>query len=181
MVTLLPPSAQGDRNTVVGSFILPETLEETYLLLMTAQGRVKRIPLTEFTDLTGRGLTLLKLKEDDQLAYINLVETGDQFVLATSGGRLLRLEVNDEQLPILSRTAQGNLAIRIRKQEKLAGCAVIYQEDDLLLLSEQGYAKRLPTDAVRLSSVGELGTQAFQFTKKQTFWQASSLFSQMPR
>jgi len=169
LVTLLPPSAQGDRNTVVGSFILPETLEDTYLLLMTAQGRVKRIPLTEFADLTGRGLTLLKLKEDDQLAYINLVETGDQFVLATSGGRLLRLEVNDEQLPILSRTAQGNLAIRIRKQEKLAGCAVIYQEDDLLLLSEQGYAKRLPTDAIRLSSVGELGTQAFQFTKKADF------------
>jgi DNA gyrase subunit A len=166
LVTLLPPSAQGDRNTVVGTFILPDQLEETHLVMVTAQGRIKRLPLTEFADLTGRGLTVLKLKEDDQLAYINLIELGDQLVLATSGGRLLRLEVNDEQLPIMSRTAQGNLAIRVRKQEKLVGCSVIYQEDDLLLMSEQGYTKRLATNALRLSSLGELGTQAFQFAKK---------------
>ncbi|UBF27220.1 DNA topoisomerase 4 subunit A [Kovacikia minuta CCNUW1] len=166
LVTLLPASVQGDRNTVVGSFILPDHLEGTDLLMVTAQGRIKRLPLTEFADLTGRGLTVLKLKEDDQLTYINLVELGDQLVLATSGGRLLRLEVNDEQLPVLSRTAQGNLAIRVRKQEKLVGCSVIYQEDDLLLVSAQGYTKRLPTNALRLSSLGELGTQAFQFTKK---------------
>ncbi|MBD2039070.1 DNA topoisomerase 4 subunit A [Leptolyngbya sp. FACHB-321] len=166
LVTLLPPSAQSDPASVIGCFVLPETLEDTALLLVTQQGRIKRLPLAELGELTGRGLTVLKLKPDDQLAYINLTEVGDQLVLATAGGRLLRLVVNDEQLPLLSRVAQGNLAIRLRKQEKLVGYTLIYQGDDLLLLSEQGYAKRLAIGTLRLSTVGDLGTQSVRFTNK---------------
>ena len=166
LVTLLPPSAQSDPASVIGCFVLPETLDDTALLLVTQQGRIKRLPLTELGELTGRGLTVLKLKPDDQLAYINLTEVGDQLVLATAGGRLLRLVINDEQLPLLSRVAQGNLAIRLRKQEKLVGYTLIYQGDDLLLLSEQGYAKRLAISILRLSTVGDLGTQSVRFTNK---------------
>ncbi|XHX76446.1 MAG: DNA topoisomerase (ATP-hydrolyzing) subunit A [Stenomitos frigidus ULC029] len=166
LITLLPPSAQSDPASVIGCFVLPETLDDTALLLVTQQGRIKRLPLAELGDLTGRGLTVLKLKPDDQLAYINLAEVGDQLVLATAGGRLLRLVVNEEQLPLLSRVAQGNLAIRLRKQEKLVGYTLIYQGDDLLLLSEQGYAKRLAIGTLRLSTVGDLGTQSVRFTHK---------------
>lgn len=169
LVTLLPASAQADRNTIVGSFLLPDDLEANDLLLLTHQGRIKRLPMSDFADLTGRGLTALKLKEDDQLAFVRLVEPDDQVVVASSGGRLLRLEINDEQLPMMSRTAQGNLAMRLRKQEKLVGCTTIYADDTLLLVSEQGYAKRVSIDELRLCKPGELGTQAFQFhTKSDT-------------
>jgi DNA gyrase subunit A len=166
LVTLLPPSAQGAPDAVAGAFVLPEELEGMDLLLGTQQGRIKRLPLAELADLSGRGLTVLKLKEDDQLTYVLLSQVEDQIVLATSGGRLLRLEVNEENLPPMSRTAQGNAAIRLRKQEKLVGCSLIFEGDMLLLVSQQGYAKALPIDALRLSHPGELGTQAFQFTKK---------------
>ena len=166
LVTLLPPSAQSDPASVIGCFVLPETLDDTALLLVTQQGRIKRLPLAELGELTGRGLTVLKLKPDDQLAYVSLTEVGDQLVLATAGGRLLRLVINDEQLPLLSRVAQGNLAIRLRKQEKLVGYTLIYQGDDLLLLSEQGYAKRLAIDTLRLSTMGDLGTQSVRFANK---------------
>lgn len=166
LITLLPPSAQSDPASVVGCFVLPELLDDTALLLVTQQGRIKRLPLAELGELTGRGLTVLKLKPDDQLAYVTLTEVGDQLVLATAGGRLLRLVISDEQLPALSRVAQGNVAIRLRKQEKLVGYSLIYQGDDLLLLSAQGDAKRLAIDTLRLSTVGDLGTQSFRFTNK---------------
>ncbi|HEY9907730.1 MAG TPA: DNA topoisomerase (ATP-hydrolyzing) [Thermosynechococcaceae cyanobacterium] len=167
LVTLLPPSAQGDPNTVVDRFLLPdENLEQTFLLLVTQQGRIKRLALSEFTDLTGRGLTLIKLKDDDQLAFANLVELGNQVVVAASGGRLLRLAVTDESLSIASRVAQGNLAMRLRKQEKLVGCAVLSQTDSLLLLSQEGYIKHLGLRSLRLSTPGELGTQSFVFSSK---------------
>lgn len=166
LVTLLPPSAQAEPGSVVDCFVLPDQADGLDLLMVTQQGRIKRLPLSELAELTGRGLTILKLKDDDQLAYVTLTEAGDQLVLGTSGGRLLRLGVNDEQLPILSRTAQGHLAMRLRKQEKLVGCTLIYAEDDLLLVSTEGYTKRLDIDTLRLSNLGDLGTQAFQFTKK---------------
>lgn len=167
LVMLLPPSAQGDPGTVVDRFLLPtENLDTTFLLLVTQQGRIKRLPLTEFADLTGRGLSLLKLKDDDQLAFAHRVKLGDQVVVAATGGRLLRLAITDEQLPIGSRAAQGNLAMRLRKQEKLVGCTVLSGADSLLIVSEEGYVKHLGVKTLRLSIPGELGTQAFVFSSK---------------
>jgi DNA gyrase subunit A len=166
LMTLLPPSAQGDPATVVNHFLLPDDRDSLHLLLLTQQGRIKRLPLAEFADLTGRGLTLLKLKDDDQLIEFQLIAPEAEIVLVTSGGRLLRFVANDEQLPIVSRTAQGNLAIRLRKQETLVGCAAIGANQSLLLLSNQGDAKRMAIAKLRRSSLGELGTQVFQFTSK---------------
>jgi DNA gyrase subunit A len=168
LLTLLPPSAQGDRNAIVHSFILPDELEEITLLLLSAEGRLKRLPLTEFSDLSGRGLVVMKFKEEDQLVYARLVEPGEQLVLASSGGRLLRLEVNEDNLPMMSRTAQGNRGMRLRKQDRLVGCATVFEDEELLLITEEGYTKRLPVDELRLSGAGELGTQIRFATKADT-------------
>jgi DNA gyrase subunit A len=161
LITLLPPSAQGEgaRTAIVSSFVLPDALDNTFLLLLTAEGRAKRLPLTDFSDLTGRGLVVLKSKEEDQLVYARLIQLDDQVVLASSGGRLLRLGVNDEDLPVLSRTAQGSRAMRLRKQDRLVGCAIVDEGGNLLLVTEEGYTKRIPVADLRLSGSGELGTQ----------------------
>ncbi len=165
LLTLLPPSAQGDRNAIVTSFVLPDDLETLSLVLLTTEGRAKRLPLTEFTDLTGRGLVILKFKDEDQLAYARLVEPREDIILASSSGRLLRIEVNDDNLPILSRTAQGNRAMRLRKQDRLAGCASVFEDDNLLVVTEEGYTKRIAVEELRLSGPGELGTQIRFATK----------------
>ncbi len=168
LLTLLPPSAQGDRNGIVSSFILPDSLEETHLLLVTAEGRVKRLPLREFADLTGRGLVVIKFKDEDQLVYAKLVEPDEQVILASSGGRLLRLEVNDDSLPVMSRTTQGNRGMRLRKQDRLVGCVTVFEDEELLLITAEGYVKRLPVEELRLSGAGELGTQIRFATKTDT-------------
>ncbi len=166
LLTLLPPSAQGDRSTIVASFILPDQLDDTFLVLLTTEGRIKRLPLTEFTELSGRGLVVMKCKEADQVAYVRLVTPDDDLVLASSSGRLIRLAVDDETLPIMSRTAQGNRAMRLRQQDRLVGCAVLTGDDDLLLVTAEGYAKRLSTENLRLSGSGELGSNQLRFTTK---------------
>jgi DNA gyrase subunit A len=166
LVTLLPPAAQGDPDTIAGAFILPEDLDEQYVLLLTRQGRIKRLSLTEFGDLTGRGLTVLKLKDDDQLHSIGVVQVGEQVVLATSSGRVLRFEVDDQQVPIASRTSQGNVGMRVGKKEAIVGWAIATSDDTFLMVSEQGYAKQMAINSLRRANTGELGTQVFQFTNK---------------
>jgi len=161
LVKLLPKAMQSE--AVVTHFILSEGIENLNLILLTQQGRIKRLGVSELTHLTTRGLTLLKLKDDDQLKYVRLAQTTEQVVLATSNGRLLRFEINDQQLPLMGRTAQGNQASRLRRRERLVGCVTIKTDDNLLLVSEQGYGKRLPVSAVRLVNRGEIGTQALQF------------------
>jgi DNA gyrase subunit A len=167
LVTLLPSTAQGDPETIVTQFVLfPDDLETLDLIMLTRQGRLKRMPLSEFTHLTGRGLTALKLKEDDELRYVTLAETGEQLVLATSGGRVLRFEINDEQVPIMGRSAQGYLALRLPKQEELVGCLALTASDELLLISAQSSAKRMPISAIKSVNRGEIGVQAIQFAAK---------------
>jgi DNA gyrase subunit A len=165
LITLLPAAAQSDPQAVVDSFILPTEREDKFLLVVTQQGRVKRLPLEEFVGLTGRGLTAIKLKDDDQVAHICQVSTGEQLVLATSNGRMLRVEVNEQQLPSQSRTGAGQLVMRLSKRETVAYSTTVSLGGLLLMVTEKGYAKRMPVVTLRLSSPGDLGAHGIQLTK----------------
>ncbi|TAG02231.1 MAG: DNA topoisomerase IV, partial [Oscillatoriales cyanobacterium] len=171
IVSLLSPSATKESagrafsEITVAHFILPENSEAADLVTLTQQGKIKRLPMQEFAELTNRGVTVVKLKEDDRLRNASLSKVGDQVVVATSGGRVLRFDVDDEQLPPMGRTAQGSQVTRLRKQEQLVGCITIDREDSLVLISELGWAKRMPAGSVRLTNRGEIGTQAFRFAE----------------
>ena len=167
LVNQLPDSVPADPDVVTTQMVMSEETLTQDLILVTTQGRIKRSPLSDFTNLTGRGLTALKLKEGDQLQFVTLANAGETLVLATSGGRLLRFLINDEELPIMGRNAQGPQAIRLRKQEQLVGCVTATDPDMLMLISALGYCKRLPVTALRLAKRGGIGTQAFKFTAKK--------------
>lgn len=167
LVNLLPRVSNSESKTVVTQFFLPEASPSLDVVLLSEKGKLKRLPLSELKHLTSRGLTLIKLKEKDYLSHICFAQEGDEVAIATTGARLLRLEVNDEQLPIMGRAAQGNQATRLRHGEGFVGCVSLKADENLLLVSRQGYAKRLPMSALRLANRGDIGTQAFQFTSNQ--------------
>jgi DNA gyrase subunit A len=166
VVSLLPNSADSDPEAIAAQFVFSEYPETEYMVFLTQQGRIKRLPLSEFSNITARGLTALKLKGDDILDYVHLGREREEVAIATDGGRVLRLKIDEEQLPVLGRTAQGYQALRLRKKERLAGCTTLRPHDDILLVTRSGYAKRLPVDLLRLANRGEIGTQALQFRSK---------------
>lgn len=161
LVNLLPDAVRSE--TVVAHFILPDATDTLSLILLSQQGRMKRLLASELANLTARGTTLIKIKDDDRLQYVSLAQPGEQVALATSNGRILRFEINDAQLPMMGRSAQGNQALRLQGRERLVGCVAVSVNDNLLLVSEQGYGKRLPAGVMRLVNRGDLGTQALQF------------------
>ncbi len=171
LVTLLPPSATKEvtdarREIIVTQFVLNETENNKDLIMLTQNGKIKRLSLSDLSDLTNRGVTVIRLKEDDELRYANLAQVGEQVVLATSGGRLLRLEMDDERLPLMGRTAQGSQATRLRKQEDLVGCVTLDGNRNLLLVSQQGYGKQIAISSLRVANRGGIGMNAFEFTKQ---------------
>ncbi|MCC5598052.1 DNA gyrase subunit A [Nostoc favosum] len=166
LITMLSSTAQGAQEAVVSRFLLPENLETKQMILITKQGRIKRLSLGEFTNLTRRGITILKLKDDDELSFTQFTKPGDHLILASSGGRLLRFAVNDEQLPIMGRTAMGLQAFRLLKNQQMVGCATVGKDDQLLLVTQEGYAKRMPASQLRAANRGDLGTQALKFASK---------------
>ncbi|BAZ70504.1 MAG: DNA gyrase subunit A [Pelatocladus maniniholoensis HA4357-MV3] len=169
LITLLTNTAQEASEAVVSRFLLPEKPEDGEMILLTKQGRIKRLSLTEFTSLTRRGITILKLKDNDELLLTQFTTTGRQIILASSGGRLLRFKVNDEQLPIMGRTAMGLQAMRLRQRESMVGGVTFNTEENILLVTQLGYAKRLPTSGLRLANRGDIGTQTFKFASKTDY------------
>lgn len=160
LITLLSDSAQSE--TLIAHF-LPADRSDLFVFL-TQQGRFKWLPASDFDELTGRGLSAVKLKDDDQLQFVISARATDEMAIATSAGRILRFPLTE--VPELGRNAQGKQVVRLLKQETLVGMIALKPTTELLLLSRFGYAKRLSLEAVRLSHPGGLGTPTMQFAKK---------------
>jgi DNA gyrase subunit A len=167
LLELLSKTAQRDAEKVVGQFFFPKLTTNQDLLLMSQNGRLKRLNLNEFTELSNRGLGLIKFKEEgDRIQFVQLIQSEEDLVLATSSGRLLRFSLKEENIPPMGRNAQGNPALRLRFGESLVGCLSVNPRDRVLLITQLGYGKAFPVESLRLGSLGDIGTTAMQFSNK---------------
>jgi DNA gyrase subunit A len=179
----VPPTLGNDRGTILTTLIpalqdtdeqiiytLPTPVETPddlqQLLLLTAQGKIKRILLQELSGLTNRGTTLIKLREDDKLHTITPLTTQREIIIATSGARILRLALASEQIPLMGRVSQGIQALKVGTRERIVGCIPANSTDDIILISRRGYAKRIPISTIRIVQTGNMGTHAMQFAIK---------------
>jgi DNA gyrase subunit A len=184
LVALLPESAE----PVISHFILDKSIldkstldqtdqstekSESSLVFLTAQAKIKRSPLSDFAGINSRGLMVVKLAEDDRLFWGGLVPYSQELAIATSTGRILRMAADETQIPTLGRTAMGNQAIRLRNSEQLVGIMPLdwtgSPDLELLLLTAQGYAKRLKAKDLRLSNRASIGSQAMMFKNKDDY------------
>ena len=166
LIHLLPPAIAEAPESVVTHIVLDEERLTQQLIVISRKGKIKRLPTADLTNISGRGLTAMKLKGDDTLEYALTASLGSDLVLASSGGRLLRFQINDEQLPEMSRAAQGSQAIRLPKSETLVGCVAVRSKDALLLVSQKGYGKRMLASNFKTSNRGGIGSQSFKFSLK---------------
>ena len=166
-VELLTSAAQRDANSTVAHFFLPEKHHDLDLVMLSEKGLIKRLAATELDALGNRGLVLIKLKDKDILKYFCFTSEDREMVIATTGGRILRLPVDDAQIPIMGRNAQGNRVMRLRQKESLVGCCDVAPHDFIAVISQLGFGKRIRVDSLRLGNRGDIGTQAIQFATKE--------------
>jgi len=150
----LPESLSG--ASVAQVLPLPQG-ERISLGLLSSDGRFKRLPLEEFQELSGRAATVLKLKEGVSLRRVVVCREAEDLVVASSSGRLLRLAVNEANLPLMGRTAQGPMLLRLLPNEEVVGAACGATDSDVLLVSRSGRLKRLKIETLRLCQRGDLG------------------------
>jgi DNA gyrase subunit A len=166
LVTLLPEDLHTDPSQVLCALPLPVDCDQKALLAFTVGGKIKRLPLGDFQHLTQRGLTLMKLKEEDQLLKVGLLDQHPFAVVGSSSGRLLRFTIDDTQVPIQGRNTQGQTVMRLRSQEQLIGGTGVCANDIIVLISAQGYGKRVKVDDIPLGARGDLGNTGFHFSRR---------------
>ena len=132
--------------------------------LLSSDGRFKRLPIEDFQELSGHATSVLKLKDGVTLQRVVLCRDDEDLVVASSTGRMLRLAVNDANLPVMGRNAQGPVLLRLLPGETVVGAAGVSPDGCVLLASRSGQLKRLPPRACDAASGATSGKSAFAST-----------------
>lgn len=159
LLTLLPESAQGETLLTV----LPSQAPAEKLILLTRQGRIKVIPISDLQDLSGRGLQLTKLKAGDALGWVLPADT-DHLVLATSRGRVFHFFISN--IPALGRLNQGQAAVRLSVRETLVGAIALSELENVILVTASGLGKQVPLPLMEVVPLGHLGQLAMPLRQK---------------
>jgi DNA gyrase subunit A len=156
----LPEGLAGDR--LVQVMALPKQPSGSLGLLST-DGRFKRLPIEDFLELSGRATSVLKLRDGVELRCVVPCDTDRDLVVASSTGRVLRLSVNDADLPVMGRTAQGPVLLRLLPGETVVGATCVAAGGSVLLATALGRIKRLAVSELRLCQRGDLGQIGLRF------------------
>ena len=137
MVNLLPLEA-GERVTS----ILPveEYAEGHYIFMATANGTVKKTPLTDFARRRSVGLRALHLDDDDVLVGTAITQGDCDVMLFSSEGKAVRFKETDVRS--MGRTARGIRGIRLGEGYNMISLIIPQPDGMVLSVSENGYGKR---------------------------------------
>ena len=137
MVNLLPLEA-GERVTS----ILPveKYAEGHYIFMATANGTVKKTPLTDFARRRSVGLRALHLDDDDVLVGTAITQGDCDVMLFSSEGKAVRFKETDVRS--MGRTARGIRGIRLGEGYTMISLIIPQPDGMVLSVSENGYGKR---------------------------------------
>ncbi|MFM8544806.1 MAG: DNA topoisomerase (ATP-hydrolyzing) subunit A, partial [Vulcanococcus sp.] len=162
----LPDGMSGER--VVQLLVLPsgDAAAGSSVGLLSSDGRFKRLPIEEFQDLSGRATSVLKLKEGVSLQRAVLCREGEDLVVASSTGRLLRLAVRDTNLPVMGRNAQGPVLLRLLPGETVVGAVGLEPTGSVVAASRLGLIQPIPLEDLRRCQRGDIGQIGVRFEQR---------------
>jgi DNA gyrase subunit A len=140
---------------------------EGYMVIGTAQGKVKRIEMSALIDaVPDRVWTEVVGLEEGDCALFAGVCGEDGLVLFFTDSRVLHIKaetISSQQTP----SARGVIGIKLREEDKLLGGGVVgdSSEQMILILSQHGFLKRVPIDEFPVQGRAGLGTQSLNVTK----------------
>lgn len=131
----------GENETVSAIFTFKEEDKGKDLLLVTKNGFIKRVELSEFGNVKKSGIIAIGLRDGDQLIEVISVIKGDNVMIFSANGLALRVEM--DTIRAQGRTAQGVTGMRLSKEDAIVGLSKVVEGDDIFVISENGYGKRL--------------------------------------
>ena len=140
--------------------------EGNYLIFATKNGIVKRSALSNFSHINKNGKIAIGFKEDDELIAVRLTDGQQDILIGTAHASLIRFA--ETSLRPLGRTAAGVKGITLREGDTVVGLDVAHSEseDEVLVVTENGYGKRTSVGEYRLSNRGGKGIKTATITER---------------
>ena len=158
--SLLAVSSDEEITTIVS---LKEFSSDSYLLMATAGGIVKKVQTDSFQNAKTRGIIAIKLDEGDKLVSAILTTGQDELMLVTRHGQALR--VSETEIRDQGRASHGVIGIRLSGGDELTG-ALRINGGKLIVMSENGYGKRVDFSEFSPHGRGTGGQKVYTVTEK---------------
>ena len=136
------PGVQVEQREYVSAIIsLPQFEPDHYLVMATRRGMIKKTSLAEYAKIRANGLIAINLQGGDELQWVGLSDGQSDIIVATKKGQAARFR--ESEVRPLGRDTMGVAAIRLKGEDEVIGMEVVQnREDELLVVTEQGYGKR---------------------------------------
>ena len=144
-------------------------INRTYVVMCTRNGVFKKTLLEEYSRPRQNGVNAINVREGDMLLTASLIEDIEgeaptNVMIGAYGGKTIRFP-HDIVRPI-GRTATGVKGITLDDNDYVIGMITVRPEQDVLVVSENGYGKRSSIEDYRVTNRGGKGVKTLNVTEK---------------
>ncbi|KAE9605316.1 putative DNA topoisomerase (ATP-hydrolyzing) [Lupinus albus] len=180
---LLQILSLSDGERITSIIPVSEFADDQFLLMLTMQGYIKRVPLNSFSSIRSTGIIAIQLVPGDELKWVRLCTNNDFVAMASHNGMVIMSLCS--KIRTLGRNTRGAVAMRLREGDRMASVDIIsaalwnnletvskFPENSakkrqsgpwLLFVSESGHGKRVPLSSFRMSPLNRVGLIGYKF------------------
>jgi DNA gyrase subunit A len=143
-----------------------EFINSNYIILATKNGIIKKTTLEAYSRPRQNGVNAITIKDGDRLLEARLTNGESEIMLAVKSGKAIRF--NEKNVRAIGRTASGVRGIRLGSaDDEVIGMVCVQDENEnILVISENGYGKRSKIDDYRITNRGGKGVKTINITEK---------------
>ena len=126
---------------------LKDFSDSQFLFMGTANGVVKKVKTSEFSNAKTRGIIAVNLDDGDRLVSALLTGGKDEIVLISKMGQALR--THEDNIRSMGRASRGVGGMKLRGDDELTGLLRVDKtakekdREKMLVITENGYGKRV--------------------------------------
>ncbi|RKN77995.1 DNA gyrase subunit A [Ulvibacterium marinum] len=137
-----------------------------YVIMATKKGTVKKTSLEQYSRPRQNGINAIGIREGDELLEAKLTTGTSQILLGLKSGKAIRFE--ESKTRPMGRNASGVRGITLADDtDEVIGMISVHNfDEDILVVSENGYGKRSSIDDYRITNRGGKGVKTISITEK---------------
>ena len=143
-----------------------EYINSNYIIMCTKNGTVKKTKLEAYSRPRTNGINAIEIREGDRLIEAKLTSGAAEIMIATREGKAIRF--NESTVREVGRTSIGVRGVSLEGENEAIGMICIEPDsnENVLVLSANGYGKRTDLDEYRITNRGGKGVKTINITEK---------------
>jgi DNA gyrase subunit A len=164
LVNLLP-LREGER--VQSVLATRDFTEGKYLVFATRKGMVKKTEFAAYnTPIRADGIIAISIRDDDELIAVRRTTGHDDIIMVSRSGQAARF--SESQVRAMGRDTSGVRGMNVsQKGNAVLAMDVARDDQELLVVTENGYGKRTPIPDYPVKGRGTMGVKTITLTENK--------------